>query len=82
MSGHNRWSKIKHQKEALGATTGRLFSKLIREITTSARIGGGDTAANPRLRTVLDAARAATMPAYSTTGAVKKGTGEREGVAY
>ncbi len=82
MSGHNRWSKIKHQKEALGATKGRLFSKLIREITTSARIGGGDPAANPRLRTVLDAARAANMPADSITRAIKKGTGELEGVAY
>jgi YebC/PmpR family DNA-binding regulatory protein len=82
VSGHNRWSKIKRQKEALGATKGKLFSKLIREITTAARTGGGDPAANARLRTVLDAARAANMPGESITRAVKKGTGELEGVAY
>ena len=82
MSGHNRWSKIKRQKEALGATKGKLFSKLIREITTSARMGGGDPAANARLRTVLDAARAANMPGESITRAIKKGTGELEGESY
>lgn len=82
MSGHNRWSKIKRQKEALGATKGKLFSKLIREITVSARMGGGDPAGNARLRTVLEAARAANMPGESITRAVKKGTGELEGVSY
>jgi YebC/PmpR family DNA-binding regulatory protein len=82
MSGHNRWSKIKRQKEALGATKGKLFSKLIREITVAARQGGGDPAANARLRTVLESAKAANMPADSMTRAVKKGTGELEGVHY
>ncbi|HET9554662.1 MAG TPA: YebC/PmpR family DNA-binding transcriptional regulator [Anaeromyxobacteraceae bacterium] len=82
MSGHNRWSKIKRQKEALGATKGKLFSKLIREITVAARVGGGDPAGNARLRTVLDAAKAANMPGDSITRAVKKGTGELEGVSY
>jgi YebC/PmpR family DNA-binding regulatory protein len=82
MSGHNRWSKIKRQKEALGATKGKLFSKLTREITTAARTGGGDPAGNARLRTVLDAARAANMPGDSIARAVKKGTGELEGVHH
>jgi YebC/PmpR family DNA-binding regulatory protein len=82
VSGHNRWSKIKRQKEALGATKGKLFSKLTKEITVAARIGGGDPAGNARLRTVLDAAKAANMPGDSVTRAVKKGTGELEGVDY
>lgn len=82
MSGHNRWSKIKRQKEALGATKGRLFSKLTRELTTAARLGGGDPAGNARLRTALDLAKAANMPGDAITRAVKKGTGELEGVSY
>jgi YebC/PmpR family DNA-binding regulatory protein len=82
MSGHNRWSKIKRQKEALGATKGKLFSKLARELTVATRLGGGDPAANARLRTVLEAAKAANMPGDAITRAIKKGTGELEGIHY
>jgi YebC/PmpR family DNA-binding regulatory protein len=82
MSGHNRWSKIKHKKEAHGAAKGKLFTKLIREITTAARIGGGDPAGNARLRAALEAAKEANMPHENVVRAVKKGTGELEGVHY
>jgi YebC/PmpR family DNA-binding regulatory protein len=82
MSGHNRWSKIKHQKEAQGATKGKLFTKLIKEITVSARIGGGDPNGNARLRAAIDAAKDANMPSENIARAVKKGTGELEGVNY
>jgi YebC/PmpR family DNA-binding regulatory protein len=82
MSGHNRWSKIKHQKAAMGATKGALFSKLIREITTAARMGGGEPDNNVRLRTALLLAREANMGQESILRAVKKGTGELEGVSY
>lgn len=82
MSGHNRWSKIKRKKEAQGAAKGSLFTKLIREITVAARQGGGDPAGNARLRTAMDAAKEANMPAENVTRAVKKGTGELEGVHY
>lgn len=82
MSGHNRWSKIKHKKAAQGAAKGNLFTKLIREITTAARLGGGDPAGNARLRAAIDAAKEANMPHENVTRAVKKGTGELEGVHY
>jgi YebC/PmpR family DNA-binding regulatory protein len=82
VSGHSRWSKIKHKKEAHGAAKGKLFTKLIAEITVAARAGGGDPAANPRLRAAVDAAKDANMPAENITRAVKKGTGELEGVHY
>lgn len=82
MSGHNRWSKIKRYKEAQGASKGKLFTKLIKEITVSARIGGGDTNGNARLRAAIDAAKDANMPSENITRAVKKGTGELEGVHY
>jgi YebC/PmpR family DNA-binding regulatory protein len=82
MSGHNRWSKIKHQKAAQGAAKGKLFTKLIKEITVAARMGGGDPAGNARLRAAVDAAKEANMPAENITRAVKKGTGELEGVNY
>lgn len=82
MSGHNRWSKIKHQKAAQGAAKGKLFTKLIKEITVAARMGGGDPAGNARLRAALDAAKESNMPADNITRAVKKGTGELEGVNY
>jgi YebC/PmpR family DNA-binding regulatory protein len=82
MSGHNRWSKIKHKKAAQGAAKGNLFTKLIREITTAARIGGGDPAGNARLRTAIEAAREANMPHDNVTRAIKKGTGELEGISY
>lgn len=82
MSGHNRWSKIKRHKEAQGAAKGTLFSKLIKEITVAARIGGGDPAGNARLRSAIDAAREANMPNDNIVRAVKKGTGELEGISY
>ena len=82
MSGHNRWSKIKRQKEAMGNTKGKLFTKLIKEITVAARLGGGDTDGNARLRSALTLAKEANMPAETITRAVKKGTGELEGVNY
>jgi YebC/PmpR family DNA-binding regulatory protein len=82
MSGHNRWSKIKRKKEAQGSAKGKLFTKLIREITVAARMGGGDPAGNARLRAAIDAARDANMPSDNVTRAVKKGTGELAGVHY
>jgi YebC/PmpR family DNA-binding regulatory protein len=82
MSGHNRWTKIKHKKEAQGAAKGKLFTKLIKEITVAARIGGGDPGGNARLRAAMDAAKEANMPQENVTRAVKKGTGELEGVSY
>ena len=82
MSGHNRWSKIKRKKEAQGSAKGKLFSKLIKEITVAARMGGGDPAGNARLRAGIDAAKDANMPADNITRAIKKGTGELEGVSY
>lgn len=82
MSGHNKWSSIKHKKGAVDAKRGQLFSKLIKEITVAARMGGGDADSNPRLRTAVLAARAANMPKDNIERAVKKGTGEIEGAAY
>ena len=82
MSGHNRWTKIKRKKEAQGAAKGKLFTKLIKEITVSARMGGGDPGGNARLRAAIDLAKDANMPAENITRAVKKGTGELEGVNY
>ena len=82
MSGHNRWTKIKRQKEAMGASKGKLFSKLIKEITVSARLGGADPSGNARLRAAMNAAREANMPSDNITRAIKKGTGELEGVQY
>jgi len=82
MSGHNRWSKIKRKKEAQGAAKGKLFSKVSKEITVATRFGGGDPAGNPRLRAAMDAAKEANMPQENIARAVKKGTGELEGVSY
>lgn len=82
MSGHNRWSKIKRYKEAQGAAKGKLFSKVIKEITVAARMGGGDPNGNARLRAAMDAAKEANMPSDNITRAIKKGTGELEGVNY
>ncbi|MGO8969469.1 MAG: YebC/PmpR family DNA-binding transcriptional regulator [Myxococcaceae bacterium] len=82
MSGHNRWTKIKRQKEAMGASKGKLFTKVTKEITVAARIGGGDPAANARLRSAVLAARDANMPSENITRAIKKGTGELEGTHY
>lgn len=82
MSGHNKWSTIKHKKGAADAKRGKLFSKLIKEITVAARMGGGDQDSNPRLRTAVAAARAANMPKDNISKAIKRGTGEIEGAAY
>lgn len=82
MSGHSKWSTIKHKKGAADAKRGKLFSKLIKEITVAARIGGGDPGSNSRLRTVLDKARTANMPNDNITRAIKKGTGELEGSSF
>jgi YebC/PmpR family DNA-binding regulatory protein len=82
MSGHNRWSKIKRQKAAMGATKGKLYTKIIKEITVSARLGGGDPAGNARLRAAILAAREANMPNDTIQRAIKKGTGELEGESY
>jgi YebC/PmpR family DNA-binding regulatory protein len=82
MSGHSKWATIKHKKSKADAARGRAFSKLIREITTAARIGGGDIEANPRLRTAVEAARAINMPAENIERAIKRGTGELPGVFY
>lgn len=82
MSGHNKWSTIKHRKGAQDAKRGKIFTKIIKEITVAARMGGGDPGANPRLRRALDEARNNNMPAENITRAIKKGTGELEGVQY
>ncbi len=82
MSGHSKWSTIKHKKGAADAKRGKVFSKLIKEITVAARLGGGDTAANPRLRTVILKAKDANMLADNIKRAIQKGTGELPGVNY
>jgi len=82
MSGHNKWSSIKHRKGAQDAKKGKIFTKVIKEITVAARMGGADPSANSRLRHALDEARLANMPAENVTRAIKKGTGELEGVQY
>ena len=82
MAGHSKWKQIKHYKAAADAKRGAQFTKLIREITMAAKLGGGDPAGNPRLRTAIEAARASSMPKENIERAVKKGTGELEGVEY
>lgn len=82
MAGHSKWSSIKHKKAIKDARRGKLFSKLIKEITVAARLGGGDPAANPRLRTAIAAAKSNSMPAENIERAIKKGTGEIEGASY
>jgi len=82
MSGHSKWATIRHKKAQTDARRGKLFSKLIREITAAARIGGGDPSANPRLRTAIDAAKGANMPSENIERAIKRGTGELPGVSY
>jgi YebC/PmpR family DNA-binding regulatory protein len=82
MSGHSKWSTIKHKKAAKDAKRGKIFTKLIKEITVAARMGGGDINANPRLRTAVLTARGSSMPSDNIERAIKKGTGELEGVTY
>jgi len=82
MSGHSKWSTIKHKKGAADVKRGKIFTKLIKEITVAARMGGGDQDSNPRLRHALNAAKAQNMPKDTFERAIKKGTGDLEGVSY
>ncbi len=82
MSGHSKWASIKHKKGALDAKRGKIFTKLIREITVSAKLGGGDPTGNARLRAAVQAAKAENMPKDNIERAIKKGTGELAGVNY
>jgi YebC/PmpR family DNA-binding regulatory protein len=82
MSGHSKWATIKRKKAVLDSKRGKEFTKLIKEITVAARLGGGDPAANPRLRLLLEKAREINMPLDNTTRAIKRGTGEMPGMQY
>jgi len=82
MSGHSKWATIKHKKGALDAKRGKIFTRLIKEITMAAKSGGGDVEGNPRLRTAVAAAKAENMPADNIKRAIQRGTGELEGVNY
>jgi YebC/PmpR family DNA-binding regulatory protein len=82
MSGHSKWHSIKHKKARVDAARGKIFTRLIKELTVAARLGGGDADMNPRLRTAMQAAKAANMPAKNIENAIKKGTGELPGVVY
>ena len=82
MSGHSKWSTIKHKKAAQDAKRGKLFTRLIKELTVAAKLGGGDPDANPRLRSAVSAAKSANMPADNIKRAIQKGTGELPGVSY
>jgi len=82
MSGHSKWATIKHKKGALDAKRGKIFTRLIKEITIAAKNGGGDPDGNPRLRTAVLAAKAENMPAENIKRAIQRGTGELEGVSY
>jgi YebC/PmpR family DNA-binding regulatory protein len=82
MSGHSKWASIKHKKGALDAKRGKIFTRLIKELTVAARNGGGDPDMNPRLRSVIADAKAANMPADNIKRAIRKGTGEEPGVSY
>ena len=82
MSGHSKWHSIKHKKAVVDAKRGALFTKVIKELVIAARMGGGDPAGNPRLRTAIQAARDVNMPKDNIERAVKKGAGELEGVSY
>jgi YebC/PmpR family DNA-binding regulatory protein len=82
MAGHSRWANIQHRKGRQDAKRGKIFTRLIKEITVAARLGGGDPAGNPRLRLALEKARADNLPGDNIQRAIKRGTGELEGVAY
>lgn len=82
MSGHSKWATIKHKKAKEDSKRGKVFTKLVREITVAAREGGGDVAGNPRLRLILDKAKEVNMPLENITRAIKKGTGELDGGAH
>ncbi len=82
MSGHSKWATIKRKKAATDAARGKVFTKIIKEITIAARDGGGDPDGNPRLRLAIQSAKASNMPQDNITRAIKKGTGELEGEKY
>jgi YebC/PmpR family DNA-binding regulatory protein len=82
MSGHNTWSSIKHKKGAADAKRGKIFTRILKEMTVAARMGGGDPAGNPRLRAAVAEAKAANMPKDNIERAIKRGTGELEGTTY
>ena len=82
MSGHSKWASIKHKKGAADAKRGKLFTRIIKELTVAARDGGGDPDSNPRLRTVIADAKAANMPQDNIKRAIRRGTGEEPGVSY
>ncbi len=82
MSGHSKWASIRHKKGAVDAKRGKIFSKLIKEITVAARLGGGDPEGNPRLRVAIQAAKGQNMPKDNIARAIKKGTGELAGTSY
>ena len=82
MSGHSKWHSIRHKKAATDAKRGKVFTRLIKEISVAARIGGGDVDSNPRLRTAIQAAKSANMPQNNISRAIKKGTGELPGQHY
>jgi len=82
MAGHSRWANVKHRKERADAKRGKIFTRLIREITVAARLGGGDPGGNPRLRLAIDKARAENLPNDNIQRAIQRGAGELEGVAY
>ena len=82
MSGHSKWATIRHKKGAADAKRGKIFTKLIKELMVAARMGGGNPEGNPRLRAAVLAAKAENMPKENIDRAIKKGTGELEGVNY
>ena len=82
MAGHSKWANIKHRKGAQDAKRGKIFTKIIKELTVAARLGGGDPDSNPRLRTAIDKAKQANMPKDNVDRAIKKGTGDLDGVNY
>ena len=82
MAGHSKWANIKHKKAATDAKRGKIFTRLIREITVAARMGGGDPSMNPRLRLAIDKAMDQNMPKDTIERAAKRGAGELEGIAY
>ncbi len=82
MSGHSKWHSIKHKKGAADAKRGKVFTRIIKELTVAARVGGGDADSNPRLRTIIAEAKASNMPADNIKRAIRRGTGEEPGVSY
>ena len=82
MSGHSKWHSIKHKKGAADAKRGKIFTRLIKELTIAARAGGGDADMNPRLRTIIAEAKASNMPSDNIKRAIRRGTGEEPGVSY